>query len=82
MAYFSNGTEGMVLDEQCSECLHADPDVGCPIFLVQQNFNYDQVGNQKLTEAMSCLISDGGLCRMKPLIEKYMPKDEQLQLFG
>ena len=81
MAYFSNGTEGMVFDEQCLDCLHIDPDIGCPIALVQLNFNYDQVGNKKLEEAMDCLIDKDGKCQMKPLIDKYLPKDVQLKIF-
>ena len=83
MAYFSNGTEGMILDDQCSECLHADPDAGCPISLLQMNFNYEQnkAGNKKLREAMNYLINDDGVCQMKPLIDKYLPKDTQLRLF-
>ena len=83
MAYFSNGTEGMILDDQCSECLHADPDVGCPISLLQMNFNYEQnkTGNEKLEEAMNYLINKDGVCQMKPLIDKHLPKDTQLKLF-
>lgn len=70
MAYFSNGSEGEILDSQCAECLHADPDVGCPIFLIQMNFNYDQLskGQEKLKEAMEILIDKNGICQMKPLI--------------
>lgn len=58
MAYFSNGTEGRVLDEQCSDCpLGAgwnDPDQPllfdvertmryCPVAFVQGMYNYDQI---------------------------------------
>lgn len=31
MAYFPNGTSGMILDEQCDECLHGDQEAGATI---------------------------------------------------
>jgi hypothetical protein len=70
MAYFSNGSEVLFLDEQCSECLINDDDP-CPILLVQLEFNYVQVnkGNEKLREAMNILIGKDGVCRMKPLLD-------------
>ena len=62
MAYFSNGTEGEILYDQCHDCPlgygwkqdahqktlldlgvpEADPK-GCPVFMVQMQYNYDQI---------------------------------------
>lgn len=84
MAYFSNGTEGEVLDDQCSECIHENPEAGCPIAFVHQIFNYDQIGNENLEKAMLMLVDKNGKCQMKPYIDKLRrpkPKDEQLEMF-
>lgn len=79
MVYFSNSSEGDALEMECDECIHADPDAGCPIYMIQMHFNYDQHDNEKLKQAMNMLISHkkkGGLCNMKPLIDKYYKKRE------
>ena len=75
MAYFSNGSEGSVLDKQCNDCRVAD-DAPCPILLVQLLYNYKQLdeGNEKLREAINLLIDDGGTCQMKPLIDEVPEK--------
>jgi len=71
MAYFSNGTEGMVLDEQCSEC-NLQNTAPCPVLFVQMTYNYKQLkkGNELLQEAMNCLVDEDGNCKMKPEIDK------------
>ena len=69
MAYFPNGTAGMAFDNQCMACLHEDPDIGCPIALIQGTYNYDQIGNEKLREVLSLLVDDKELCQMYPLIK-------------
>lgn len=39
MAYFSNGSEGSMYEEQwCSRCVHND---GCTVWLAHLLFNYD-----------------------------------------
>lgn len=68
MAYFSNATEGGVLDRQCAECQLRDKP--CPTLWVQLNYNYEQIGNDKLQEAMTCLIDGKGLCKTKPLLDE------------
>jgi len=68
MAYFSNGTEGEVLDEQCGECRLPD-DAPCPILFVQGMFNYKQIGRKQLKKAMNILVDKKGNCQMKPLID-------------
>ena len=81
MAYFSNGTAGMVLDEQCSECVLGM--AACPVFFVQQLYNYDQCkeSEAKLRGAMSALVSDDGTCRMREELVKAgvsMPDGEHM----
>lgn len=62
MAYFSNGTEGMIYEGAvCSRCVHQDgptieqpgdrvgdnePDDGCPVWLLHFLYNYDAVGKE------------------------------------
>lgn len=45
MAYFSNGSEGMCFDEQCSRCKYGQ--MPCPIALVQYKYNYDSCNNER-----------------------------------
>ncbi len=74
MAYFSNGSEGEYLDNQCAECPLGE--VACPVRHVQDNFNYDQVakGQEKLREAMNLLISPEGKCQLRPLVLQLVPE--------
>lgn len=84
MAYFSNSSDGEFLDIQCADCIHEDPDAGCPIALVQMMFNYDQIGNNKLRDALNMLVSKDGICKMKPFIDdlkRFKPKDIQTEMF-
>ena len=74
MAYFSNSTDGAILDGQCDECIHEDPEAGCPVALVQMLFNYDQCGIGKLESCLNMLVNVDGICLMKPVIEKYYTK--------
>jgi len=42
MAYFANGTEGELYeDEYCSRCIH-DENGDCPILLLHLLYNYDE----------------------------------------
>ncbi len=75
MAYFSNGTEGMVFDEECSNCRLGTEQ--CPIAFVQQMFNYDACNNEVATTILNCLVKQGDNfeylgCQMKPLIDKLL----------
>jgi hypothetical protein len=66
MAYFSNGSEGEILEAQCEVCpLGEQP---CPIMAVQLLHNYDQVGNDKLRAAMNLLVDERGICQLRPLL--------------
>lgn len=67
MAYFSNGTEGAILDVQCMKCRHFEKP--CPISTIQELYNYDQIklenaGYPQLMEAMNILINEEGECQM------------------
>ena len=62
MAYFSNGTEGGVFDEQCLKCKYGqDP---CPIAFVQMQFNYDATNNKVATDILNTLVKNDGTCTM------------------
>lgn len=69
MAYFSNSSEGSVLDEQCCDC-YMGIDEPCPVAFVQMNWNYSQVGNDMAREILNELVSEKGICKMKVAIEK------------
>lgn len=84
MAYFSNGSEGMVFDEQCALCRYGnDP---CPIFAVQLNYNYDACNNEIATKILNDLITNDGTCYMYKMFEKDFRLTEgeksQLELFN
>jgi hypothetical protein len=70
MAYFSNGTEGDVLDNQCAQCPLGQ--LPCPVALVQLEYNYEQLddGNAKLREAMNLLINEQGICKTFELLKE------------
>jgi len=68
-AYFSNGSEGEVLDNQCAECpVGSNPDAPCSILAVQSCYNYKQIGNDDLREAMNMLVDDKGICQMRKVM--------------
>ena len=62
MAYFSNGSEGAVFDEQCSMCKYGDRP--CPIFWVQMEYNYDACNNETARKILNDLVKDDGTCEM------------------
>lgn len=73
MAYFSNGTEGLFLEEQCESCLHGmKDDLMCPVMHVQLEYNYKQIDdhNKYLRAAMNLLVDEQGNCLMKAAMEK------------
>jgi len=72
MAYFPNGTAGMILDEQCDECLHGNPESACPLAFAQMNFNYEQCGNALAEKILNSLVNKDGKCLMKPATEKHL----------
>lgn len=64
MAYFSNSSEGMVLDDQCSRCKLSTGDLPCPILMAQMNYNYEACGNSIATAILNDIVAPGGACQM------------------
>jgi hypothetical protein len=63
MAYFSNGTEGMMYEEQyCERCVHyIDRGAGsdsCPIWELHFHYNYDQSGKSKAAKAIKHFLDE------------------------
>lgn len=81
MAYFSNGTEGMVFDEQCSRCRYGDG--YCPIWSVQKSYNYDACNNKTARAILDELVKQDGTCAMFALEpNNFIPSPENGELFG
>lgn len=81
MAYFSNGTEGEVFDEQCSKCKYGQK--ACPIAFAQLSFNYDAANNKVATDILNMLIRNDGTCNMWDEFKTDFFKDpEQKELFN
>ena len=68
MAYFSNGSEGMCLDEQCAECRHGYKP--CPIYAIQLEFNYKAANDELATEILNKLINNDGTCHIFEAFKK------------
>ena len=62
MAYFSNGSEGSVLDTQCAKCKYGQEP--CPIFFLQINYNYEACNNKLARTILDFLIAQDGTCKM------------------
>jgi formate hydrogenlyase subunit 6/NADH:ubiquinone oxidoreductase subunit I len=62
MAYFSNGTEGMVFDHQCSLCRYGEE--ACPIMAVQMDYNYEACNNPVARKILDYLVANDGTCAM------------------
>jgi hypothetical protein len=77
VAYFSNSTDGDILQQQCDECPLGREGMHCPAFLVQSLHNYDQVGNEKLKSAMELLIDKKGECQLRKEVLKLEIKEEK-----
>ena len=75
MGYFSNGSEGMLYEEQyCDRCEHQD---GCAVWMAHNIYNYDECNNPKsilhLLIPRSADKLDNEQCRM--FIEKRAMRD-------
>lgn len=69
MAYFSNGTSGMMyIEKYCSRCrnwkdLDDGRDFGCPVWDMHQLLNYDRVKKPEIATILDSFIpmdKDGG----------------------
>lgn len=60
MAYFPNGTSGMIYEEQvCAKCAHygeGDDVGGCPVLLIHNLYNYDQCADTEHGKAIECIL--------------------------
>ena len=70
MAYFPNSSAADEFENGCIECIHADEEACCPIYMIQNSYNYEQIGNDKLREALNMLVDDEKGCRMRRFIIK------------
>lgn len=83
MAYFSNGTEGMVFDDQCARCKFGRHP--CPIAFVQVDANYDQHKDTSGTASkiLDHLVKDDGTCMVYEMAKQDFaidPNQMELQL--
>ena len=81
MAYFSNGTEGMVFDDQCARCKFGKHP--CPIAFVQIDANYDQHKDVSGTASkiLGHLVKDDGTCTVYEMAKQDFAIDpDQLAL--
>ena len=74
-AYFSNGTEGMVFDYQCSLCKYGEE--ACPIMYVQSAYNYDACNNEVAKKILNDLVADNGECAMFKEFKKDFTKQDE-----
>jgi hypothetical protein len=82
MAYFSNGSEGVVFDDQCARCKFGQHP--CPIAFVQMDANYDQIKDTTGTarKILSHLVHDNGSCQVFEMAKKDFAIDpNQMNLF-
>jgi hypothetical protein len=60
MAYFPNGTSGMIYeDEYCDNCIHFEDEKGvyaCAVLELHYEFNYEQGGKTKLSKAIKQVL--------------------------
>jgi len=80
MAYFSNGTEGEVFDNQCLKCKYGEKP--CPIAGVQMEYNYDACNNEVASKILNDLVKQDGTCVMFKMFEDDFFNDpNQINLF-
>lgn len=69
MAYFSNGSEGMCFDDQCSRCRYGM--MPCPIAWVQTDNNYEACNNEVARKILDHLVKQDGTCAMFEMDKKF-----------
>lgn len=81
MAYFPNGSSGMVFDAQCMRCKFGEKP--CPIAWVQVNHNYDACNNKVARQILDHLVHDDGTCAVFEMAKTDFEIDpNQLKLFS
>lgn len=68
MAYFPNGTSGMIFEEEhCANCIHDTEEKPCSILLIHNLYNYDQCDDTPAGKAIKSILelliptAEGGL---------------------
>ena len=80
MAYFANGTEGEIFDQQCGKCKYGAK--ACSIAYVQIHYNYDACNNKIASEILNALVNENGTCTMwKQFRQDFEIDPNQLDLF-
>lgn len=80
MAYFPNGTSGMVFEDQCSKCKYGK--ASCPIAVAQYLYNYESANNEIATKILEALVKDDGTCSMWKAFKRDFEIDpNQVKLF-
>lgn len=74
MAYFSNGSEGECMENQCAKCIFGE--LSCPIALVQYNHNYSACNNKEARKILDTLINDNGDCSMYNEFENVLSREK------
>jgi hypothetical protein len=54
----------------------------CPTALIQLQYNYDQVDNKKLREAMTALVDDDGICQTRKILMQIRQEEADAQFQG
>jgi hypothetical protein len=77
MAYFSNGSEGSIFDEQCSKCRYGKE--ACPIAWAQLTYNFDACNNKVATDILDTIVDKDGICQMRKTFLKDFASDGSIQ---
>jgi len=77
MAYFPNGSAGEAFDNQCGRCRFGDGP--CPIYLVQNKYNYKACNIPVAKSILDDLVSDDGTCAMFAHDPECFASDHQKQ---
>lgn len=77
MAYFANGTEGVIFDAQCDKCKFGQSQ--CPIETAQVLYNYDAANNKVATDILNTIVNKDGICQMRATFKKELATDGSIQ---
>lgn len=78
MAYFSNGSEGECFHDQCAKCRFGD--TACPIWQVQNRYNYEACNIPVARAILDALVKDDGTCAMFAMDPDCFRSDERDQM--
>jgi len=80
MAYFSNSSDGDVLDGQCSKCKYGKEP--CPVYFAQVNYNYDQNKDTSGTasEILNVIVDNKKGCAVFRMMKELEVNPNQTQI--